>query len=99
MKNVARENPAAELSYFIDRGFQQKGYATESIRAILDLAFQRSGFQRIYVRVLPVNHESLSLARKLGFQDEGLHRKAFRCGAGELHDVHFLSLIAETYPS
>ncbi|MDP9160156.1 MAG: GNAT family N-acetyltransferase [Acidobacteriota bacterium] len=97
MKNVAWEIPAGELSYFIDREFQQKRYATESIRAILDLAFLKSGFQRIYVRVLPVNRESLSLARKLGFQSEGVHRKAFRCGAGDLHDVHFLSLIAEDY--
>jgi RimJ/RimL family protein N-acetyltransferase len=33
MKNVAWEIPAAELSYFIDREFRQKGFATESIRA------------------------------------------------------------------
>jgi RimJ/RimL family protein N-acetyltransferase len=42
-----------------------------------------------------LNHESFSLAKKIGFREEGLHRRAFRCGLGELDDVHYLSFIAE----
>lgn len=97
VKNVAWEIPSAELSYFIDRLSQGQSYASESLRRIAELAFQDLTFQRIYVRILPLNRESLSLAKKLGFQEEGLQRRAFRCGFGELHDVHYLSLTMEDY--
>jgi len=34
---------------------------------------------------------------KLAFREEGLHRSAFRCGFGELHDVQVLALTAEEF--
>lgn len=97
VKNVAWEIPSAELGYFIDRLSQRQGCASESVRRIAGLEFQELTFQRIYVRILPSNRESFSLAKKLGFQEEGLHRRAFRCGFGELHDVHCLSLTMKDY--
>jgi RimJ/RimL family protein N-acetyltransferase len=97
VKNITWDIPSAELGYFIDGSCQRKGFATESIRAIQRVAFQELGFQRIYVRILPSNAESFALARKLGFQEEGLHRKAFRCGFGQLHDVHYMAVTAEDY--
>jgi ribosomal-protein-serine acetyltransferase len=96
-KNIAWEIPAAELSYFIDKNSQRRGYASESVRGILAVAFGELRFERIFVRILPSNSESLSLAKRLGFHEEGLHRNAFRCGFGELHDVYFLSLIRQDY--
>ncbi len=95
VKNITWEIPAAELGYFIAGRWQRQGYASESIRVLVRITLQRLGFQRLFVRILPGNWESLALARKLGFQDEGLHRKAYRCGRGQLHDVHVLSLIRE----
>jgi len=97
VKNIEWKIPSAELGYFIGGSFQRRGYATESIRELLRIAFEHLGFQRVFVRILPANRESLSLASKLGFQEEGLHRRAFRCGFGELHDVHYLSLTPEDW--
>ncbi len=97
IKNIVWEIPSAEIGYFIDSSCQRQGYASQSIREILRLAFQELEFQRIFVRILPSNRESFYLAKKLGFHKEGLHRKAFRCGLGELHDVQYLSLIREDY--
>ncbi len=97
VKNISWEIPAAELGYFIGKAWQRCGYASESIRAILRLAFSTLSFERMFVRILPDNHESLSLAQKLGFRSEGLHRHAYRCGLGELHDVHYLALIQDDY--
>lgn len=97
VKNIAWEIPSAELSYFIDVCHQRQGYARESIRAILHCAFQELAFERIFVRILPSNQESLALARKLGFREEGLHRKAFRCGLGELHDVCYMAITADEH--
>ena len=97
VKNIAWEIPSAELGYFIGAAWYRQGYASESIHAILRLAFRELGFHRIFVRILPSNQASLALAKKLGFQQEGLQRNAFRCGLGELHDVRFLSLTPEDH--
>lgn len=95
VKNIAWEIPAAELGYFIDSRWQRQGYASESLRALVRIATQRLGFERIFLRILPDNRESLGLAKKLGFHDEGVHRKAYRCGQGLLHDVRMLSIVKE----
>jgi len=95
VKNVAWEIPAAELGYFIGGGYQRKGYASESIQEILRVAFGQLSFERIFVRILPSNRETFALARKLGFREEGVLRKAFRCGYGELHDVRGLAIVRE----
>lgn len=94
VKNIDWKIPSAELSYFIDERSQRQGFARESIGKIVEAAFE-SGFERIFIRVLRENQESLALASKLGFRNEGLHRKEFRCGHGQLHDVHYLSLLRE----
>lgn len=97
VKNISWEIPAAELGYFIGKDWQRCGYATETIRAVLRFAFRDLAFERVFVRILPENRESLSLAQKLGFRLEGLNRRAYRCGFGELHDVHCLALIQDDY--
>ena len=93
LKNIEWEVPAGELGYFIGERWQRKGYAGEAIRALTRRAFDECGFERLFVRILISNEASLRLARKLGFEAEGLHRKAFRCGYGQLHDVQYFSLI------
>ncbi len=97
VKNVDWDIPAAELGYFIAKSAQRQGYGSEAIQRVLDCAFQDLSFQRIFVRILLSNDESFRLARKAGFREEGVHRNAFRCGLGELHDVRYLSLTPADY--
>jgi len=97
VKNVMWDVPSAELSYFIDSSSERQGFATEAISGILRLAFEQLDFKRIFVRIIPSNQGSISLANKLGFKHEGLHRNAFRCGFGELHDVHYFSVTTEDF--
>ncbi|MGA8042210.1 MAG: GNAT family protein [Terracidiphilus sp.] len=99
VKNIDWKIPAAELGYFIDGSLHRQGLASESIRRVVALMLEDLGFRRLFVRILPSNPASLALATKLGFRDEGLHRMAFRCGFGELHDLHHLSLTLEDYRS
>lgn len=97
VKNIAWEIPSAELGYFIGASWQRHGYASESIRHILRAAFAEYSFERIFLRILPSNLESFLLAKRIGFHEEGLHRNAFRCGLGELHDVRVLAVTAQDY--
>ena len=97
VKNVVWDVPSAELGYFMGGSSQRQGFAAEAISAVLHLAFKRLGFEKIFIRIIPSNHESISLANKLGFKHEGLHRNDFRCGFGKLHDVHYFSLTSGDY--
>ncbi len=92
VKNVDWSVPSAELSYFVSQLHVRCGAASSAIRAVLREAFVVRGFKRVYVRVIASNEESLALARRLGFRHEGVHRKEFRCGYGELHDVHYFGV-------
>ncbi len=92
VKNIAWEVPSAELSYFIDAGASRQGYAAVAITSILELAMRQLAFKRIYLRVITSNRPSVLLAKKLGFQHEGLHRNEFVCGFGKLHGVHYFSI-------
>ena len=97
VKNVIWDVPSAELSYFIDSSSERQGFATEAISGILRVALEQLDFKRIFVRIIPSNQGSIALANKLGFKHEGLHRNAFRCGFGELHDVHYFSVTTEDF--
>ena len=99
VKNIAWDIPASELSYFISQSVQRQGFATEAIAAMLAAAFEKLRFERIFLRIIASNVGSLGLAEKLGFKLEGLHRSAFRCGFGELHDVyHYAILVGDPDP-
>jgi RimJ/RimL family protein N-acetyltransferase len=97
VKNVMWDVPSAELSYFIDSSSERQGFATEAISGILRVALDQLDFKRIFVRIIPSNQGSIALANKLGFKHEGLHRNAFRCGFGELHNVHYFSVTTEDF--
>jgi [ribosomal protein S5]-alanine N-acetyltransferase len=99
VKNVAWEIPSAELSYFISSEFLRKGYATEAVLAVLCEAFRQFKFNRVYVRIIHSNNESIRLIEKLGMRHEGLHKNDFRCGIGELHDVDYFSVTGDEFPA
>ena len=92
IKNVNVEKSAIELSYFIDQAWQRKGFAKESVMAIMRLAFEKMHFKKINVRIIESNIESLHLANRLGFVEEQIRKHDFVCGFGEVHDVHYLGL-------
>ena len=50
---------------------QGEGFATESMRAMLDLAFGSLGLHRVQANVIPTNHASLRVAHKIGMRREG----------------------------
>lgn len=99
VKNLLWEVPSAELSYFIDAGALRRGYAREAVLTLLREAFERLQFQRLFARIIASNAESLALSRRLGMTHEGLHRLEFRCGFGQLQDVHYFSVTAAEYPA
>lgn len=64
------------LSYKIAAEAQGKGYATEAVEEIIDLAFRVLQLHRIESYVMPRNKKSLRVMEKLNFMEEGV---SLRC--------------------
>ena len=57
-----------------DEAYWKKGYANESCKKLIELAFQ-NGIHRIYAECDPVNQNSWGLLEKMGFEREAYFKK------------------------
>ena len=51
---------------------QRKGYGTEAIRIMLDIAFEEYAMHRVSIGVVGLNTDALRFYRKIGFRQEGV---------------------------
>ena len=65
-----RENNQAEIGCTLSRKFQKKGYATESLKRIIDYLFQDLNKHRIIASLEPENINSIRLVERIGFRKE-----------------------------
>jgi ribosomal-protein-alanine N-acetyltransferase len=93
---------SAHAAWQVSAGFAGRGFGTEGVRAILDLAFTPTpdglGLHRVQAYIMPANAASLRIAEKVGFRQEGLARSCLRiAGRWEDHVMH--ALLAEEWPT
>ncbi len=75
LSQVARSiSQSCYLGYSIDREHEGKGLASESVRAVVDFAFETLGLHRVMANYQPTNERSGRLLRRLGFVPEGYAR-------------------------
>jgi RimJ/RimL family protein N-acetyltransferase len=60
----------AEVGITLGPGYQGQGYATEALRAVLDLLFLRLRKHRVFGSVDPHNRASIALMRRIGMRQE-----------------------------
>ena len=78
-----------EMGYMIAPELQNRGYATEVCRFIIDYARENTDFEELYCRIDERNEASVRLAKKLGFVRNGQIRN--ERNTGEL-DRYVLSI-------
>jgi len=64
------EHETVEVGYILATGQAGRGYATEAVRALLDLAFETLGARRVIARVDARNARSRALLERLGLRLE-----------------------------
>lgn len=80
--------PAAlEVGYWVRSGHAGRGLATEAAAALVRVAFEVHAAVRVDLRCDPENRASAAIAGKLGFTSEGLLRRRFPLGSGDLRDT------------
>ncbi len=95
----------AEMGYMLFPPFRGKGLMTQACKALIAHGFglattkeKGMALERVYALIEPENEPSLALAKRLGFQREGLLRKHYRRGDA-LRDVVCMGLLKEEFRS
>ena len=62
-----------ELSYLLDVAHRKQGYASEAIEELLRWGRDELEFGRVVALIRSDNHDSISVAKRCGFQDMGVY--------------------------
>ena len=65
----------AHVGYWLDEQVAGRGLLPTALALVLDHCFGPVGLHRVEANVRPENAASLRVVRKLGFAEEGLHRR------------------------
>ena len=60
-----------------DPEMQHKGYGSEAIRIMLDMAFREYEMHRVSIGVVGLNTDALEFYKKIGFKQEGILEEAY----------------------
>ncbi len=90
------ENNTGEVGYVLNPSYQGNGYMTEAVSAVLSVAFERIGLDKVILRIMEENRASIRLALRIGFVlerigDEPLNVK------GVDHIIHYYAFTKEAY--
>jgi RimJ/RimL family protein N-acetyltransferase len=89
---------AREIGYWIHADHVGKGLATETTMALIKVAFEIEGIERIEIHCDPENTASAAIPKKLGFHLDGILRKSLPQLDGSLRDTMMWTLLREEYP-
>jgi RimJ/RimL family protein N-acetyltransferase len=78
-------NRRATLGAAMDPAFWGEGLMQEAVATVVKYAFETLDLQRLEAETDPRNEKAISLLERLGFQQEGQHRKRW-CVNGERRD-------------
>ena len=80
------------LGYRLDKDLLGRGYMPEAVGALVEHGFGVLRLHRIEANIIPRNSASLSVVRKLGFQEEGLARRYVKIN-GKWEDHYHMVLL------
>ena len=76
LKGIRWINHKSEISLFIKKEMQSRGYGAQALKAIIEYGFNRMNLYRLEAEVIDGNAASIKLLKKYGFKEEGRLREA-----------------------
>jgi RimJ/RimL family protein N-acetyltransferase len=86
-----------EIGYLTHLGFAGRGYASEATVAMVRLAFEVHGADRVEIHCAPQNTASAAIPARLGFTCEAILARRFRDTEGVPRDLMIWTLLTEDY--
>jgi len=87
----------AELGWALDPAFVGHGYATEAVKAAIDVCFGPLGLRRVHAGCFADNEPSWRLMERIGMRREEFSRKTGLHRSGEWMDGMNYGLLAEEW--
>jgi ribosomal-protein-alanine N-acetyltransferase len=88
---------SAQVGYWVDETVAGRGVIPTALALVVDHCFGPVGLHRIEADVRPENTASRRVVEKLGFREEGLHRRYLHID-GDYRDHVVYALLAEDVP-
>ena len=86
----------AMIGYNIFNNHWGKGYGTEALGGLLEIAFKEQKLHRVVAGIEPGNRRSVKLVTKFGFRHEGIAKRALLI-RGKWQDLNQYALTCEEY--
>ena len=96
LHGISRLNRSAYIGYWLSARFEGQGVMGEAVRLLLAEAFGPQALNRVVVDAAIDNPRSWGVAKRLGFQQEGVLRE-YLCYHGEFYDAYQYSLLAREW--
>lgn len=81
----------AEVGYWIGEPYWRNGYATETVKLLVEMAFNQLGMQRVYANIFEYNMASMKVLEKVGFEKEAIIKSSV-IKKGQIFDEHIYSI-------
>lgn len=94
--NVNMLHNHADISYYIDTSYRNRGLTTEAAKEMLNLGFGVFGFEKISGLCLTVNPASRRVMEKIGMTYEGTLRNDL-LKDGVYYDIDHLSILRDEF--
>jgi RimJ/RimL family protein N-acetyltransferase len=91
------EGVQAELGWVMDPAHHGRGYATEAVRAVIDVCFAQLGLRRVSAGCFAANEPSWRMMERLGMRREESSRATALHRTGEWMDGLGYGLLAEEW--
>lgn len=89
-------NRKVEIGYWLAAKFQGRGIVTDTCRLLTNHAFKEWELNRVEIHCAPGNQKSCAVPTRLGFQLEGVLRKAQLVG-GKYLDTNVYAMLAHDW--
>ena len=91
-----QRNNSIEVGYDMREEFVGNGFMTEAVTAIIKVAFEEKGMNRIQAHAIPENIRSCKLLKRLGFSREGTIREWLFFN-GKYYDHYIYSVLRKEW--
>ncbi len=71
---IDRFNKRVNIGYWLDKSHEGKGVMSEVVRDFMQLGINHYGIEKFEIRCSVDNYKSCAIAKRLGFQEEGVIR-------------------------
>lgn len=89
---VSERNSSGEIGYWLGEQYQNLGYMTQALKAVIEFGFKKAGMHRITAGHIAQNLASGRVMIKAGMNYEGLFREAAKKD-GKYYDVLQFAII------